>query len=108
MTIKIYPWLERVAKQYEFDTVRITDSNLPDDTKSNLRHFIENGYHGEMKWMADSLERRLSPEKIWKSVKTAIIFAKNYGPAHNPIDDILQKNMAIFQFTLVRRITTQL
>ena len=91
MMMKIYPWLEKIAKQYEFDAVRITASNLPNDTQSNLRHFIENGYHGEMKWMADSLERRLSPDKIWKNVKTAIIFAKNYGPAHNPIDDVLQK-----------------
>ena len=91
MTIKIYPWLEKIAKQYEFDTVRITDSNLAEDTKTNLRHFIEQGYHGEMKWLADSLERRLSPEKIWKNVKTAIVFAKNYGPVHNPIEDLSQK-----------------
>ncbi len=91
MTIKIYPWLEKKAIQYEFDIVRITNPNLSDDTKTNLREFVEKGYHGEMIWLANSLERRLSPEKIWKNVKTAIIFAKNYSPAHNPIEDLSKK-----------------
>ena len=86
--IDIYPWLEKTASLYEFDEVRISDANLSQVTQSHLRDFLNNGYHGEMEWLEQTIERRLSPKKMWQEAKSAIIFAKNYGPDHNPMDNI--------------------
>ena len=91
MQINIFPWLQKTARHYEFDEVRISDINLSDDTSAQLRNFIQNGYHGEMKWLSDTVERRVSPRKMWQDAETAIVFAKNYGPEHDPLDDISQK-----------------
>ena len=90
MMIDIYPWLEKTAKRYEFDEVRIAEANLSNETQQHLRDFLNNGYHGEMAWLEQTIERRLSPKNIWQNARTAIIFAKNYGPDHNPMDNILQ------------------
>ena len=88
MMIDIYPWLEKTAKRYEFDEVRIADATLSNETQQHLRDFLDKGYHGEMAWLEQTIERRLSPEHMWQNAKTAIIFAKNYGPDHNPMDNI--------------------
>ncbi len=90
MTIDISPWLEKTAKLYEFDEVRIADAKLSKETQKHLRDFFNNGYHGEMDWLENTIERRLSPEKMWQNARTAIIFAKNYGPDHNPMDNVSQ------------------
>ena len=90
MTKDIYPWLEKIAKRYEFDEVRTADAKLSIETQQYLREFLDNGYHGEMEWLEQTIESRLSPEKMWQNAKTAIIFAKNYGPDHNPMDNISQ------------------
>ena len=88
MTDNIKIWLQRTAKTYEFDEVRIADATLSQGTREHFKHFLDNGYHGEMKWLEETSERRLSPENMWHDAKTAIIFAKNYGPEHNPLDDL--------------------
>ena len=88
MNSNIYQWLEKKANLYEFDEVSITDTNLSVDTQNHLLNFLEFGYHGEMKWLEESVEKRLSPKKMWQNAESAIIFAKNYGPEYNPIGDI--------------------
>ena len=88
MNSNIYQWLEKKANLYEFDEVSITDTNLSVDTQNHLLNFLEYGYHGEMKWLEESVEKRLSPKKMWQNAESAIIFAKNYGPEQNPIGDI--------------------
>ena len=39
--IDIYPWLEKTAKRYEFDEVRIADATLSNETQQHLRDFLE-------------------------------------------------------------------
>ena len=67
MNSNIYQWLEKKANLYEFDEVSITDTNLSVDTQNHLLNFLEYGYHGEMKWLEESVEKRLSPKKMWQN-----------------------------------------
>jgi epoxyqueuosine reductase QueG len=55
MMIDIYPWLEKTAKRYEFDEVRIADATLSIETQQHLRDFLDKGYHGEMAWLEQTI-----------------------------------------------------
>jgi len=82
-----------LAKQFEFDVCKITDSKLPLLAALRLKEFIDSGFHGEMKWMEDTFERRKSPINLWAEAKSAIILGLNYGPKTNPLEKNNNKNI---------------
>ena len=83
--------IQDLAKEFKFDICRITDISLPIKTSVRLKEFIDSGFHGEMKWLADSYERRKSPLNLWEEAKSAIILGLNYGPKNNPLEKIKKK-----------------
>ena len=85
--------IQDLAKEFNFDVCKITDTNLPIKTDVRLKKFIELGFHGEMNWLADSYERRKSPLNLWEEAKSAIILGLNYGPKDNPLKKINKKNL---------------
>ena len=85
--------IKDLAKEFNFDVCKITDTNLPINTDVRLKEFIELGFHGEMNWLADSYERRKSPLNLWEEAKSAIILGLNYGPRDNPLKKINKKNL---------------
>ncbi len=85
--------IQDLAKEFKFDICRITDISLPIKTSVRLKEFIDLGFHGEMKWLADSYERRKSPLNLWAEAKSAIILGLNYGPKNNPLEKIKKKNL---------------
>ena len=85
--------IQDLAKEFNFDVCKITDTNLPIKTDVRLKEFIDLGFHGEMNWLADSYERRKSPLNLWEEAKSAIILGLNYGPKDNPLKKINKKNL---------------
>ena len=85
--------IQDLAKEFNFDVCKITDTNLPINTDVRLKEFIDLGFHGEMNWLADSYERRKSPLNLWEEAKSAIILGLNYGPKENPLKKINKKNI---------------
>ena len=85
--------IKELAKEFEFDVCKVTDSKLPLSTALRLKEFIDSGFHGEMKWMEDTFERRKSPINLWKEAKSAIILGLNYGPKTNPLEKNNNKNI---------------
>ena len=41
-----------------------------------------------MGWLAETAARRTSPDAMWKEARTAIVLAMNYGPDHDPLDNL--------------------
>ncbi len=41
-----------------------------------------------MGWLAETAERRASPDAMWKEARSAIVLAMNYGPDHDPMDNL--------------------
>jgi len=61
----------------------------PDDVpevSSRLAAFVDAGYHGQMKWMAERMHWRGAPDKLWPEAKSVIMLAEPYTPTHNPLD----------------------
>ena len=53
--------IKKLAKEFEFDVCRVTDPKLELSTELRLKEFLDQGFHGEMKWMEETYERRRSP-----------------------------------------------
>ena len=53
-----------------------------------LDQFINDGFMGDMSWIAETRDRRHAPNAMWDEAKTAIVMVMNYGPDHDPMDNI--------------------
>lgn len=82
------------AAELGFDLCAITPARTTRETQQALAAFVRQGYHGDMDWMQGTLERRLDPAAMWPDAKNAIMLAANYGPNHNPLDDLTRKEHA--------------
>ncbi|MBP0616206.1 tRNA epoxyqueuosine(34) reductase QueG [Jiella mangrovi] len=51
-----------------------------------LSQFVDQGRHGTMAWMPETLERRRSPKDLWPGVRSIVVLAMNYGPDEDPLD----------------------
>jgi epoxyqueuosine reductase len=41
-----------------------------------------------MDWLAKNAERRADPATLWPEAKSVVVVGANYGPDHNPLDDL--------------------
>ncbi len=67
---------------------------MPEAAEAAYRAFIAKGRHGTMDWLAREPERRAQPTGMWPEARTAIMLAMNYGPAHDPLAVLAQKDRA--------------
>ncbi|TNB47648.1 tRNA epoxyqueuosine(34) reductase QueG [Martelella lutilitoris] len=77
-------FLKDEARAIGFDACRIARADDMPDSAAALRDFVENGYHGQMAWMNETLERRSSPLSLWPEARSVIMLAMNYGPDEDP------------------------
>ncbi len=59
-----------------------------------LATFLEAGYHGQMTWMADRSHWRSDPSALWPEARSVIVLAENYGPSHDPLEVLDQRDRA--------------
>jgi epoxyqueuosine reductase len=60
-----------------------------------LRRFVREGAHGDMAWMADTIERRADPRAMWSEARSALVLAKSYAPADNPIATAVPAHLGV-------------
>ncbi len=77
-------------KAYEtgFDAVGFCAAETPDSVKRDLKAYINDGRHGEMAWMADTLERRADPRTLWPDAKSVVVLGINYNPENTPFTSL--------------------
>lgn len=85
--------INKLAQEFKFDVCKVVDPVLPSITSFRLKEFIKLGFHGDMKWIEDTYERRKSPINLWPEAKSAIILGLNYGPISNPLEKIKHKSL---------------
>src|SRR4051812_45955829 len=77
-----------------FDTCRFADVTQPWPASARLAEFVEAGRHGEMGWMAETRERRRHPQAMWGEARSAIVLGMNYGPDHDPLAVLGERDRA--------------
>jgi epoxyqueuosine reductase len=82
------------AARLGFDACRFASAADAWPAGARLAEFVEAGRHGEMAWMETTLERRRHPTGMWPDAKSAIMLGLAYGPDHDPLDVLAQKDRA--------------
>ncbi|MBT3765832.1 MAG: tRNA epoxyqueuosine(34) reductase QueG [Rhodospirillaceae bacterium] len=72
--------IREYALNLGFDVVGFAPAVSVPEEKRALDHYVAEGLHGDMGWMADTAERRSDPAALMDDVKTIIVVGMNYGP----------------------------
>ncbi len=68
------------AQEIGFDKVGIAKTG-PAPEGERLQQWLDRGCHGEMKWMANNVDRRLDPRRVLPEARSIICLAVNYYTA---------------------------
>ena len=80
------------SKECGFDIIKITKPKVDQKNKDYFDKFILENFHGEMDWLENKKERRKSPKKLWSDVESIIMLGINYGPDHDPLENLKLTN----------------
>ncbi len=67
-----------------FDAVGFAPAALSGEARDNLAHYLGQGLHGDMGWLAAKADRRGDPKTLWPDAKSVIVVAMNYGSPEAP------------------------
>ncbi|HEY2752584.1 tRNA epoxyqueuosine(34) reductase QueG [Phenylobacterium sp.] len=73
------------ALKLGFDICRFTTIPETWPAGARLSEFIEAGRHGEMAWLAETVDRRSHPRAMWADACSAMVLGVNYGPPDDPL-----------------------
>jgi epoxyqueuosine reductase len=59
-----------------------------------LKQFVDDGYHGQMAWMADRMAWRSDPTALWPEARSVVMLAEPYTPEHDPLAVLEQRDRA--------------
>ncbi|UVC08936.1 tRNA epoxyqueuosine(34) reductase QueG [Rhizobium sp. TH2] len=90
---KLSEYAKRLARETGFDICRITSADTDAVLGENLSAFVDAGHHGTMAWLEETRERRASPMSLWPEAKSVIMLGMNYGPDHDPREDLQRKSV---------------
>ncbi|WP_234053290.1 MULTISPECIES: tRNA epoxyqueuosine(34) reductase QueG [unclassified Xanthobacter] len=76
--------LEELARAEGFDAIGIADPRAIAPAGARLAQWVASGAHGDMGWMAETLERRADPLALWPDMRAVIMLGLNYGPEQDP------------------------
>lgn len=91
---RLKPGLHERARDLGFDICRVTAADLPKTMGSDLQAFLTSQYHGTMRWLKDTADRRQTPKAMWPQARTAIVLGLNYGPDEDPLINLQSKDRA--------------
>jgi len=86
--------IRRQALALGFDAVGFSAADLPARAGENLNHFLADGRHGDMDWLAGRAVQRAHPKNLWPEAESIIALAMNYGPAHDPLEALERRSRA--------------
>jgi epoxyqueuosine reductase len=92
MSMSLKKLIHKRALALGFDTVGFTAPIVAPRAQEGLQEFIQRGYHGDMQWLENNLERRADPAALWAQAKSIVVVGHNYAPAQNPLDKLADKS----------------
>ena len=92
-THKLRDAIAAQAHEAGFDSVGFARPASLGDAGARLRGFLAMGRHGDMAWM--ERPEREAPRALWPEVNTLIALGANYGPNHDPLEQLKLKRRAV-------------
>jgi len=86
--------LKDSARALGFDVARIARADAAWEAGDRLAEFVAQGFHGDMGWMAETLQRRQHPTAMWPDAKSALVVGLNYGPKIDPLEPLARREHA--------------
>jgi epoxyqueuosine reductase len=83
--------IRRKARELGFDACRIARADAAPQAGERLRAWLAEGAHGDMDWMAETADRRVSPRALWPQARSVVMLGVNYGPAGDPLAALADK-----------------
>ena len=83
--------------------VGFTAARLPDLAGERLDRWLAAGMHAGMDWLAETAERRRSPERMWPDARSAIVLGTSTAPARDPLSDLARRDRATLAVYARRR-----
>jgi epoxyqueuosine reductase len=74
-----------------FDACRFAAARADPLWGERLRAWLATGAQGDMGWMAETAERRASPQALWPEAQSVVMLGLNYGPAEDPLAALAQR-----------------
>ena len=68
-----------------FASFGIAPADAAPEAGERLRQWLAEGRHGDMLWMAETVDRRASPAGLWPEVRSVVMLGTSYAPALDPL-----------------------
>ena len=81
-------WLEVAAADEGFLLFGFAPAEIGQRNRDGLAAFLDDGFEGDMGWLRETAAKRQQPQAMWPEAKSAIVLGMNYGPDHNPMDNL--------------------
>jgi epoxyqueuosine reductase len=82
--------IKQKALELGFSAVGISKADFLEKESKQLKEWLDNGYHGEMKYMENHFEKRVDPGKLVEGAKSVISVLYNYFPNEHQRKDTYQ------------------
>jgi epoxyqueuosine reductase len=76
----ISQWIRKRSAELGFEACGIARADHLADHDNWLKHWLSDGYHGEMNYLERNHEKRVDPRVLMPGAKSVIVFLKNYNP----------------------------
>jgi epoxyqueuosine reductase len=73
----VIPQIKSIAHEFGFDDLRVADCDLS-EAKPRLKQWIDNGYAGDMSFIANRFGMKTDPDELVKGVKRILTLRMNY------------------------------
>lgn len=80
--------LNILAVKHGFSVLGVARAEADAVLAERLDAFLAAGRHGDMYWMKDTRDRRVSPAAMWPDAKSALVLGMNYAPDHDPMENL--------------------
>ena len=80
--------LNILAVKHGFSVLGVARTEADAVLAERLDAFLAAGRHGDMHWMKDTRDRRVSPAAMWPDARSALVLGMNYAPDHDPMENL--------------------
>ena len=91
---KLRLFIDREARRLGFSAVAVTRPDAIPQARERLAEALSAGHHGTMEWLAETFERRATPEALWPDAKSVVMLGMNYGPDSDPLGILSRRDRA--------------